>query len=298
MKKLLFITVLSSTFFSYAQNILTPEALVQLGKVSGVGITKDGKSAIFSVRKYNLQQNKANRKYFLLNPQDNNIQEIQNHENYLNSNQVTADGNYKLSVNEIKIKKVFGTDFYPDVPKSDVMIYETLNNRHWDTWEDGKFDHIFLNSIKNGKTTDSIDLIGNEPFDCPQKPFGGDEDFQFSPDGKKVIYVCKKKYGTQYATSTNTDIFSYDIATKTTINLTEGMMGYDIQPAFSSTGQMAFLSMKTDGYESDKNDIVIMINNLPINITKAWDGTVNQFKWSLDGNKIFFVALNFFLFNT
>ena len=290
MKKLFFITVLSSTLFSFAQDVLTPEALVQLGKVSGIGITKDGKSIVFSARKYNLQQNKANRKYFLLNPQDNNIQEIQNHENYLNNNQVTSDGNYKLSVNEIKIKKVFGTDFYADVPKSDVMIYETLNNRHWDNWEDGKFDHIFLNTIKNGKTIDSTDLIGNEPFDCPQKPFGGDDDFQFSPDGKKVIYVCKKKYGTQYATSTNTDIFSYDIATKTTVNLTESLMGYDVQPAFSSAGQMAFLSMKTDGYESDKNDIVIMINNIPVNITKGWDGTVNQFKWSLDGKKIFFVA--------
>ena len=290
MKKFISLLLLCYYSFSISQNLLTPETLVQLGKVSGVGLAKDNNSIVFTVRKYNLEQNKASRKYFLLFPSDGTIKEINNPNDFLNDSKISADGKYKLSVKEIKIKKIFGSDFYPDLPKSDVMIYETLNNRHWDTWEDGNFDHIFLNVMKDGRISDSIDLIGSEPYDCPQKPFGGEEDFIFSPDRKKVIYVCKKKYGTSYAISTNTDIFSYDIESKITSNLTEGMMGYDVEPVYSSKGQLAFLSMKTDGYESDKNDIIVMIGNKLFNLTKDWDGTVTHFKWSADGKKIFFIA--------
>ena len=129
-----------------------------------------------------------------------------------------------------------------------------------------------------------------EPYDCPQKPSGGDEDFIWSPDGKTVIYVTKKKYGKEYAISTNTDIYAYDIATKQTKNLSEGMLGYDVAPAFSKSGKLAWLSMRRDGYESDKNDIIINEPSEKLNITKDWDGTVNSFTWSTDGKMIYFLA--------
>jgi dipeptidyl aminopeptidase/acylaminoacyl peptidase len=67
-------------------------------------------------------------------------------------------------------------------------------------------------------------------------------------------------------------------------------MGYDTQPAFSSQGTMAWLSMKRDGYESDKNDILVSGGSGGINLTAPWDGTVNSFKWSADGKKIYFNA--------
>ena len=273
-----------------AQNLLKPEDLVQLGKVSGLGITKDGKSFIFSVRKYNLEQNRANRKYFRYSLSDEKLIEIQNPDELLVNRQISSDGKYKLSVNEVKLKNISGRDHYPDLPKSKVLIYDNLNNRHWDTWEDGYFDHVYLHTLKEGRIADSLDVMAGEPYDCPQKPFGGEEDYFFSPNGKKIIYVCKKKFGTDYALSTNTDIFSYDIASGLTTNLTEGMMGYDVQPAFSGEGVLAFLSMKTDGYESDKNDLVVFCKDQAVNLTKNWDGTVNQFKWSADGKKIFFIA--------
>jgi len=130
----------------------------------------------------------------------------------------------------------------------------------------------------------------NEPYDCPQKPFGGDEDFTWSSDSKKLVYVTKKKEGTAYAISTNTDLYEYDVTTGATTNLTEGMMGYDIEPAFSSTGALAWLSMKRDGYEADKNDIIVRNGDVTLNLTQQWDGTVNHFRWSVDGKKIYFVA--------
>jgi len=119
------------------------------------------------------------------------------------------------------VKKVSGVDFYPALTRSDVLIYDSLNYRHWDTWEDGKFGHVILSPIVNGKVGAPKDIMPGEPYDCPLKPDGGDECYVWSSDSKRVVYSCKKKFGTAYAVSTNTDIYSYDIATgKTKINLT------------------------------------------------------------------------------
>src|SRR5690606_32023126 len=128
---------------------------------------------------------------------------------------------------------------------------------HWDTWYDGKVSHLFVAS-PNGVSA-AIDIMKNEPYDCPQKPFGGTEDFIWSPDSKTLVYVCKKKSGKEYYTSTNTDIYAYDIKSGKTENWSAGMHGYDMSPAFSKDGKsIAWLSMKRDGYEADKNDIVVM----------------------------------------
>src|SRR5690606_24883573 len=111
------------------------------------------------------------------------------------------------------------------------------------------------------------DIMKGEPYDCPQKPFGGEEDYVWSPDSKRVVYVAKKKAGTDYAISTNTDIFAYDVERGETENLTEGMMGYDTHPLFSRQGALAWLSMRRDGYESDKNDIIVLDGDVKMNLT-------------------------------
>lgn len=112
----------------------------------------------------------------------------------------------------------------------------------------------------------------------------------WSPDGSKVIYVSKKKAGTAYATSTNTDLYEYDVATKTTKNLTEDNLGYDLAPQFSPNGDLTWLQMKRDGYEADKNDIIVRHKGVDLNLTSNWDGTVDAFTWSKDGKKVYFVA--------
>nr|MBN8147898.1 PD40 domain-containing protein [Vibrio vulnificus] len=78
-----------------------------------------------------------------------------------------------------------------------------------------------------GDEKGAIDIMVNEPYDAPQKPFGGDEDYTWTPDGKSIVYVSKKKCGTEYATSTNTDLYEYNLETKKTKNLTESNLGYD-----------------------------------------------------------------------
>lgn len=283
------LSVFAFTCSVYAQN-MTTETLLQLGRVNPVGITKDGKSVIYSVRSYSPTDSKITVKKYSTPVTGGTTSEIESEQGLIKDPHRSPDGKYSITSNEIKVKKVYGKDFYPDLPKSDVMIYDNLAYRHWDTWEDGVFGHVFLNTLKDNNVIDSVDLMPNEPHDCPQKPFGGDEDFIFSPDGKQVLYVTKKKYGKDYAISTNTDIYAYDIATKKTSNLTEGMMGYDIKPAYSSNGTLAFLSMKTDGDEADKNDIIVINGNAKTNLTANWDGTVDDFVWDKDGKSIYFTA--------
>ena len=145
---------------------------------------------------------------------------------------------------------------------------------------------MFLSNPKMVK----LDLMQGDAYDSPQKPFGGSEDYIWSPDSKKVLYVAKKYKGTAYAVTTNSDIYEYDLATKKTKNLTEYNKGYDVAPSFSSKGELAWLQMKRDGYEADKNDIIVRRNGKDINLTKNWDGTVNGFIWSTKGDKIYFNA--------
>jgi len=267
-----------------AQN-LTPEMLAEIGKVSAVGITKDGKSVIYKVRQYNIGENEGVAQLYIIPIEGGEPKKIDETGDLVADKNLSPDGKSELISKEVKIEKVFGIDYYPELGESEMMIYDDLNYRHWDVWEDGKYSHVI---IKNGDT--ELDLMNDQPYDCPQKPFGGDEDYIWGPEGKTVLYVTKQTKGKDYAVSTNTDIFEYNIVTKETKNLTEGMMGYDVAPAYSSTGTLAWLSMKRDGYESDKNDIIILNGSEKVNLTKDWDGTVSGFIWSKDGATIYFTA--------
>ena len=285
MKKLAGIITLLVLVLNLGAQNLTPEMLAEIGKVSAVGITKDGKSVIYKVRQYNIEENESVAQLYIIPIEGGEPKKIDETGDLVADKNLSPDGKSELISKEVKIEKVFGIDYYPELGESEMMIYDDLNYRHWDVWEDGKYSHVI---IKKGDT--ELDLMNDQPYDCPQKPFGGDEDYIWGPEGKTVLYVTKQTKGTDYAVSTNTDIFEYNIVTKETKNLTEGMMGYDVAPAYSSTGKLAWLSMKRDGYESDKNDIIILNGSEKVNLTKDWDGTVSGFIWSKDGATIYFTA--------
>ncbi len=290
MKKILLAGSLFIASVAMAQNRMTPELLWKLGRVSGIGLSKDKQYVIYSVSTPNVEENKSRRQVYALPVNGGSPIAISNVDSAIGNTKLSPDGKYSISSEEVKVVNVFGKDFYPDLQKSNVQIYSSLNFRHWDEWEDGKFGHVFLTEQAN--PTVRKDLMADEPYDCPQKPFGGDEDYIWTPDGKKVIYVTKKKFGTDYAVSTNTDLYEYDITTGTTKNLTEKNKGYDVNPAFSSTGTLAWMQMKRDGYEADKQDIVAMtgLGNW-VNLTGHRDDIhVEGFRWSDDGKHIYFWA--------
>jgi dipeptidyl aminopeptidase/acylaminoacyl peptidase len=286
----LLIAMVFSMAALHAQHVMSPELLWKLGRVSPVGISKDGTSLIYKVSYPSVADNKSTSKTFMIPIEGGKATEIKDTKNVIADRNVSPDGKYILYSEEVKLQSVHGKDFYPELDKSNAQVYNGLDYRHWDTWNEGKYNHVFYKSTAAGEQT-GIDILKDERYDSPQKPFGGDEDFIWSPDGKSIIYVCKKKEGTAYAVSTNTNLYQYEIATGTTVNLTESNLGYDTNPGFSPKGNLTWLQMKRDGYEADKNDLMVQVNDqVRLNLTANWDGTVNNFMWAPDGKKVYFTA--------
>ncbi|WP_274475587.1 S9 family peptidase [Mangrovimonas aestuarii] len=289
MKKLLFITFAVILCVQANSQVMTPELLWNLERLSPIGLTNDGESVIYKITTYNVDSNSSSSKLYVIPISGGAVKEINGYDDIYTNTKINTSGAYELVSKPVKVKKVSGTDFYPNMKKSNILIYDNLNYRHWDTWEDGEFNHLFLKDIKK-PSAELRDIMEEEPFSTPTEPFGGAEDYVWSKDGTKVFYVCKKEYGTQYAVSTNTDIYQYDVNTKITTNLSEGNLGYDTQPAVAIDGSLAWLQMDEPGYESDKNDIIVWRNGEKTNLTKNWDGTVSGFLWSNDAKHIYFVA--------
>ncbi len=273
----------------WAQNVMTPELLWKLGRVNAIGLTKDKQSVIYTVTTPDAASGKSSTKTYRIPLTGGPASEIDDYTALVADKNISPDGQYILSHKAIKVNKVKGVDVYPELEKSNVYIYDNLMYRHWDEWSDGTFNHIFYAPVNN--RDDAKDIMPGEPYHAPTKPFGGDEDYVWNPGGSQIVYVSKKKFGKDYAVSTNTDLYAYDIVTGTTKNLTEGMPGYDVSPAYNSKGFLAWLSMKRDGYEADKQDIVVMLNKALVNLTGHRDDLhVSSFKWSDDGRFIYFIA--------
>jgi dipeptidyl aminopeptidase/acylaminoacyl peptidase len=288
MKKILLFLLMAAPMVCMSQNVMTPELLWKLGRLNVVGVSKDKKYIVYSVSTPDVSQNKSSSKTYRIPVTGGTAEEVSNADTLVYNNHISSDGKWKISDSDVKVMNVYGSDFYPDLKKSNAQIYNSLLYRHWDTWEDGKFSHIFLSSVND---TAKKDLMSGQPYDCPQKPFGGDEDYIWNPDGKHVMYVTKQKQGTAYAVSTNTDLFEYNVETGETKNLTEGMVGYDVNPSYNKKGELAWLSMKRDGYEADKQDLIVSDGVAKMNLTASRDDIhVESFKWSDDDKKIYFIA--------
>ena len=160
-------------------------------------------------------------------------------------------------IGNVKYARTAG-DIYPDLPKATGRVIDDLMYKHWDEWVT-EIPHPWIGNFDGSAVTGLTDIMADEPFEAPMKPFGGSESFAWSPDSKTLVYVSRKKTGKDYALSTNSDLYAYDLAAGTTKNLTEGMLGYDTAPAFSPDGTtLAWLSMEHDGYESDRNRLFIL----------------------------------------
>ena len=289
MKKLVLLTIAFMTIHaSEAQTKMTPELLWSSKRLSAVGITKDKKNIIYKISTPDVVENKINSEYFSVPINGGKSVAVKDHKSLVTDKNISPDGKFIVYDEAVKLTSVAGGDFYKDLDKSTVQIYNELDYRHWDAWSEGKYNHVFYR--ENIEGSKGMDIMKDEKYSAPQKPFGGDEDYTWSPDSKSILYVSKKLIGTEYATSTNTDIYEYNLATKKTINRTVSNKGYDTNPMFSPSGDLTWLRMKRDGYEADKNDIIVNHKGVDINLTAAWDGTVDSFKWSADGKKVYFTA--------
>ena len=123
--------------------------------------------------------------------------------------------------------------------------------RHWNAWHDYKYSHLHIAPLDDsGLAGEPIDLMNDMKVDCPVPPFGGSEQYNWSPDGKQIAYTAK--IVERWAESTDSDVYLVNIDSPDSAkNITEGMEGYDNDPVYSPDGRLlAFHSMQRPGFEA------------------------------------------------
>jgi dipeptidyl aminopeptidase/acylaminoacyl peptidase len=319
---------LAAPLLMNAQQVMTPEILWTLKKVGVQAVSPDQSSLIYKVGQVDLKTEKTKSENYFLNVLNNQSTKIdfgkkaliqwdkngiyaqEGDKIYLSKDSgktwtefytigeadnvvISPDGKKIAFSKQVLVEKVMGKDKYSDTPKTTAQVYTDLNHRHWDYFNEGKYNHVFVVNTSSGVDS-AKDLLEGKTWDSPQRPFGGAEDFIWSPDSAQLLYVTKPKSGKEYSTSTNTDIFAYDLASGTTKNLTETNKGYDVNPKFSPDGKsLIWQSMARDGYEADKNDIKILDwkSGKTSNLTSGWDESVSgDVFWGGDSKSIYFTA--------
>lgn len=319
---------IAAPFLMNAQNVMTPETLWTLNKLGVSAVSPDQSSLIYSVGKTDLKTEKTNKKNYFFNIKKaqatnldlgkksliqwdkNGIYAQEDDKIYLSKDAgktwtefytigkvdnivISPDGKKIAFSKEVLVEKVLGKDKYDDVPKTTAQIYTDLNHRHWDYFSEGKYNHVFV--VNTAEKVDTAkDLLEGKTFDSPQRPFGGGEDFVWSPDSSELLYVTKALSGKEYSKSTNTDIYAYNLASGAVRNLTGSNKGYDVSPQFSPDGKyLTWMSMEREGYEADKNDIKILEwkTGRVTNLTSKWDESVSgSVFWTEDSKNIYFTT--------
>ncbi len=316
-----------------AQTPLSPEKLWELGRIGAPVIDNNNGYVFYTIKRYDMSKNSGQAQIYRSDLKGKKIEAITSVEEgigniiinpsngkvgYVYQSQLwemNTDGsdaaqvtdfsfpisNVKYSPNGDRILFTYSIRIgenppHADLDKSDFKIYDDLMFRHWSSWNDNSHSHAAyaaLSEAKNGNGM--IDIMEDEPFDVPTKPFGGSEDLIWGPNGNSIIYQCKKLNGFEYAASTNSDLYMYDLESKETKNITSKNQGYDTSPVLSKDGKtLVYLSMKRNGYESDKNNLMLYSfeTETRVNLTATRDITVSGFAFANEKNVIWISSPN------
>lgn len=196
-------------------------------------------------------------------------------------------------------------EIYPDLPKADAYETGTLMYRHWDHWVT-EIPHSFAGTFDGEKGLGNcFDILGSEgaqdggtsPYELPAEPFGGLEELCWSPDGTRIAYSCRKKDGKEYAFSTDTEIYIYNIQSGECVRIPMGG-GYDTTPAWSPDGsRICWISMERDGYEADRQRLMVAeIDGMKVGevreLSSEFKYNVSSPEWDSDSRHIWFNALS------
>ncbi|MDX9811408.1 MAG: S9 family peptidase [Bacteroidales bacterium] len=174
-----------------------------------------------------------------------------------------------------------------------VRIINDLMYRHWDSWSDYSYSHIFVASFNGNTVTDEKDIMEGQRFNSPTAPYYEESEIAWSPDSRYLAYTVKRLYGRDDAVSTNTDIILYEISSGKEINISEGNRGYDRYPVFSPDGsKIAYQSMERDGYESDLDRIFVYDRESGSRtwVSRGWDFDAENLAWFNEGTLYFTCA--------
>ena len=225
-----------------------------------------------------------------LNPLDGGIVQVTDIEDGVGNLKVSPTGDHIAFTLDIKLDDDV-TELYEDLPEADARIIDSLMYRHWNAWHDYKYTHLHVAPLgETGRAEEAVDLMEGMKVDCPVPPFGGSEQFNWSPDGKQIAFTMKDVE--KWAESTDSSVYLVDVANPgSRRNITEGMPGYDNDPVFSPDGSLlAFHSMERASFESDRNRIMIYDNGRTYDATKGLDQTAHSAKWTPYGDTLVFVS--------
>ncbi len=327
---------------------MTPEALWAMGRIGSAQASPDGKLIVYQVGYYSVKENRGHQILYTMNADGSNKKQLTISEKnetdatwieggkriaFLTDGQLWSmnpDGTdrkqlthdateiegYKFSPDGKHVILIKSLPYHgsiqknpDDLPKATGRLATDMNYRHWDHYVES-IPHPFVAEVTAGGVNEGTDILEGEPYECPMAPFGGIEQLDWSKDSKFIAYTCRKKEGVQYAISTDSDIYLYNIGTRETKNLCkpEGYIepeidatktmatqsvnseenlknnpGYDTNPQFSPDGKyIAWLSMARNGYESDRNRLCVY--NLATGekkyMTESFDSNVDDYCWS------------------
>lgn len=350
-------TMIDKSNIKLESDLMTPEALWAMGRIGGAEASPDGKTIVYQVGYYSVKENKSRQVIYTISRDGKTQQKltpagksqsdatwIANGKRiaFLQDGQIwsmAADGSdckqltnssseiegFKFSPDEksvILIKSIAYNGSIKknpdDLPLATGRLVTDLNYRHWDHYVES-IPHPFLAKVTGNGIDEGTDIMKGEPYECPMAPFGGIEQLNWSPDSKTIAYTCRKKEGVEYATSTDSDIYLYDVNTGKTTNIckpadyrpmaydpTKSMknqainkqngdynLGYDVNPTFSPDGKyIAWQSMARDGYESDRNRLCIynIADKTKKNVTESFDSNVDSYCWTADSKKLYFTG--------
>ena len=342
-----------------SSDLMTPEALWAMGRIGGAEAAPDGKTVVFQVGYYSVKANKGHQVICTIDSKGNNRHQLTKSSKnetdptwieggsriaFLTGGQLWSmnpDGTDRRQLTKDKAgiegfkfspdgKKVILIKSMPfneiikknpdDLPKATGRLVTDLMYRHWDHYVEN-IQHPFLAEVTPEGITEGEDILKGEPYECPMEPFGGVEQLAWSPDSKSIAYTCRKKTGVDYAISTDSDIYIYNIGTRETTNLckpadykavsvdpTHTMRdqkvnaeenlknnpGYDQNPKFSPDGRyVAWQSMVRDGYEADRNRLCVyeLATGTKNYVSTAFDSNVDDFCWNIDSKSLTFIGV-------
>ena len=336
---------------------MTAETLWAMGRIGGATASPDGKTIAYQVGYYSVKENKSHQMLYTVSADGKRQRTLTNTAAsetdaawinggkriaFLSKGQLwtmNADGSdrrqltksdidiegFKFSPDEKKVLLIKSLPYHEsikknpdDLPLATGRVVTDLNYRHWDHYVE-TVAHPFVANVTENGVDNGKDIIEGEPYECPMAPFGGVEQLAWSPDSKTIAYTCRKKTGVNYAISTDSDIFLYDVATGSTKNLCkpegykapevdpttsmknqavnhqegEVNVGYDTNPQFSPDGKyVAWQSMKHDGYESDRNRLCVytLATGEKKYVAEKFDSNVDAFCWAADSKTLYFIG--------
>ncbi len=343
----------------FDSELMTPEALWAMGRIGAYQVSPDGTKIVYQVSYYSVKQNKSHSVLYISNIDGSDKKQLTtskqsesdaawieggNRIAFLTGGQIwtmNLDGTDRKQLS-VECEGIEGFKFSPDgkkiviikqipsyasiqqrpldLPKSTGLVINDMNYRHWDEYVE-TIPHPFVADVVNNDLLRLKDLLEDEPYECPVKPFGGIEQIDWSKDGKTIAYTSRKKTGVEYATSTDTDIYLYNIETGETTNICKpadykepeidpsksmtnnpvnseenlkNNPGYDMNPQYSPDGKfIAWQSMSRNGYEADRNRLCVydVQKGTKTYVTVSLDTNVDAFVWSPTGRELYFTAV-------